>query len=94
MRFVNSLLTIFLLSIFCICSCSVLAMASGHEAVATAVEAGHKDIHAAEESHEHAKAGHGGHGGHNNLEEVLHLWRCTPFACILFSIALIPLLAP
>jgi len=69
-------------------------MASGHEAVATAVEAGHKDIHAAEESHEHAKAGHGGHGGHINLGEVLPLWSCIPFACMLFSIALFPLLAP
>ena len=69
-------------------------MASGHEAVATAVEAGHKDIHAAEESHEHAEAGHGGHGGHINLGEVLSLWSCIPFACMLFSIALFPLLAP
>ena len=69
-------------------------MASGHEAVATAVEAGHKDIHAAEELHEHAKAGHGGHGGHINLGEVLPLWSCIPFACMLFSIALFPLLAP
>ena len=94
MRFGNRVLTIFLLSIFCIFSFSVLAMASGHEAVATAVEAGHKDIHAAEESHEHAEAGHGGHGGHINLGEVLSLWSCIPFACMLFSIALFPLLAP
>ena len=94
MRFGNRVLTIFLLSIFCIFLFSVLAMASGHEVVATAVEAGHKDIHAAEESHEHAKAGHGGHGGHINLGEVLPLWSCIPFACMLFSIALFPLLAP
>ena len=54
----------------------------------------------------HAKAGHGeagheefahaaaGHGGHMNLGEVLPLWSCIPFACILLSIALFPLLAP
>ncbi len=94
MRFGNRVLTIFLLSIFCIFLFSVLAMASGHKVVATAVEADHKDIHAAEESHEHAKAGHGGHGGHINLGEVLPLWSCIPFACMLFSIALFPLLAP
>jgi len=94
MRFGNRVLTIFLLSIFCIFLFSVLAMASGHEVVATAVEADHKDIHAAEELHEHAKAGHGGHGGHINLGEVLPLWSCIPFACMLFSIALFPLLAP
>ncbi len=35
----------------------------------------------------------GGHG-HANLGEVLPLWSCIPFACMLLSIALFPLLAP
>ncbi|MBW1746366.1 MAG: sodium:proton antiporter, partial [Deltaproteobacteria bacterium] len=42
----------------------------------------------------HGDAGHGGHGGHINLGETLPLWSCIPFACMLFSIALFPLLAP
>ncbi len=38
----------------------------------------------------HATAGH----GYGNLGEVLPLWSCIPFACMLLSIALFPLLAP
>ena len=40
--------------------------------------------------------GHGnGHGGHHpNLGESLPLWSVIPFACMLLSIALMPLLAP
>ena len=35
------------------------------------------------------------HGsGHVNLGEVLPLWSCIPFACMLLSIALLPLLLP
>ena len=33
-------------------------------------------------------------GGHANLGEVLPLWSCIPFACMLLSIALLPLLLP
>ncbi len=32
--------------------------------------------------------------GHENLGEVMPLWSCIPFACMLLSIALFPLLAP
>ena len=49
-------------------------------------EAGHVEVHAGAESQ--------GHGGHINLGEVLPLWSCIPFACMLLSIALFPLLAP
>jgi len=35
-----------------------------------------------------------GHGGHANLGEILPLWSCIPFACMLLSIALMPLLLP
>jgi Na+/H+ antiporter NhaD/arsenite permease-like protein len=34
------------------------------------------------------------HGGHANLGEILPLWSCIPFACMLLSIALMPLLLP
>jgi Na+/H+ antiporter NhaD/arsenite permease-like protein len=33
-------------------------------------------------------------GGHANLGEILPLWSCIPFACMLLSIALMPLLLP
>jgi Na+/H+ antiporter NhaD/arsenite permease-like protein len=36
----------------------------------------------------------GSTGGHINLGEVLPIWSCIPFACMLLSIALFPLLAP
>jgi len=37
----------------------------------------------------------GGHGqGHANLGRILPLWSCIPFACMLLSIALCPLLMP
>ena len=39
---------------------------------------------------EHSVQGH----GHINLGEVLPLWSCIPFACMLLSIALFPLLTP
>ncbi len=35
----------------------------------------------------------GGHGGHVNLGETLSLYSCIPFACMLLSIALLPLVA-
>lgn len=35
-----------------------------------------------------------GHHGHANLGESLPLWSCIPFACMLLSIALMPLLLP
>jgi Na+/H+ antiporter NhaD/arsenite permease-like protein len=48
-------------------------------------ETGHSDVHVDSGSHGH---------GHINLGEVLPLWSCIPFACMLLSIALFPLLAP
>ena len=38
----------------------------------------------------HGASGH----GHDKLGEMLPLWSCIPFACMLLSIALFPLLAP
>jgi len=95
---------IFLLSIFVF---SVSAMASDHDVAAThdtehgsthgaghaaVAETEHGAAHVGAESHGHEEAGHG--HGHINLGEVLPLWSCIPFACMLFSIALFPLLLP
>jgi len=43
---------------------------------------------------EHGNGDHSGGHGHANLGETLPLWSCVPFACMLLSIALFPLLAP
>jgi Na+/H+ antiporter NhaD/arsenite permease-like protein len=39
-------------------------------------------------------ADHGGHDDHGRLGEILPLWSCIPFACMLLSIALFPLFVP
>jgi hypothetical protein len=44
------------------------------------------------ETHEKQSEAHG--SGHANLGEVLPLWSCIPFACMLLSIALFPLITP
>jgi len=48
-----------------------------------------EDLHNTK-THEKTDAGH----GHENLGEILPLWSCIPFACMLLSIALFPLIAP
>lgn len=54
-------------------------------------ETGHEGIHSNEalDNTEHTGQGH----GHIDLGELLPLWSCIPFACMLLSIALFPLLA-
>ncbi|MGD9310467.1 MAG: sodium:proton antiporter, partial [Desulfosarcina sp.] len=53
---------------------------------------------AVEHADPHASGGHGaaeaGHHGHKDLGPELPLWSCIPFACMLLSIALFPLIAP
>jgi Na+/H+ antiporter NhaD/arsenite permease-like protein len=72
----------------------VSAVAFDHTAEATQ-EAGHDTITGDRGGHSVAHAGSETHGhGHINLGEVLPLWSCIPFACMLLSIALFPLLAP
>lgn len=44
------------------------------------------------ETHDQTGGNHG--QGHANLGQVLPLWSCIPFACMLLSIALCPLLMP
>ena len=94
MRLGKWIAIIFLLSIFAFL---VPAMATDQEVAATHdTEHGstHGVEHAVSETGHGEDAGHGGHGGHINLGETLPLWSCIPFACMLFSIALFPLLAP
>lgn len=76
--------------------------AAGHEA-AGQDPAGHGAVGAAAAEHGDAGhdvaghgdgGGHGGHGEHPNLGSKLPLWSAIPFAGILLSIALGPLLAP
>lgn len=49
---------------------------------------------AAAEAPGHGAAHGNGHGSHAALGEILPLWSVIPFACMLLSIALLPLLAP
>jgi len=51
------------------------------------------EIHA-DGQHAASADGHGGGHHDSNLGETLPLWSCIPFACMLLSIALCPLLAP
>jgi len=52
-------------------------------------------VHPQVPSHAAAETGtHPTEHGHINLGEILPLWSCIPFACMLLSIALFPLLAP
>ncbi|MGD9182959.1 MAG: sodium:proton antiporter [Desulfobacterales bacterium] len=52
----------------------------------------HKNPH--ETSTPHNKAGTHQGSQHANIGEILPLWSCIPFACILLSIALLPLFLP
>jgi Na+/H+ antiporter NhaD/arsenite permease-like protein len=49
-------------------------------------------IHSDTATHRESPAGE--ESGHSGLGEVLPLWSCVPFACMLLSIALFPLFAP
>ncbi len=68
-----------------------ISTSSSHPAQTGAVETAAHGSNAAGE----ADAKPGEHGaGHANLGAVLPLWSCIPFACMLLSIALCPLLMP
>lgn len=64
--------------------------ATKHDKEHTAAEIEKKEVLHNTKTHEAADAGH----GHANLGEILPLWSCIPFACMLLSIALFPLAAP
>ena len=88
MKFVKLIMMIFVLSSFVFLVSTV--------ALDNTVEATQETAHVAGETeHGDAHADSGPHGhGHINLGEILPLWSCIPFACMLLSIALFPLLAP
>ena len=52
----------------------------------------HQDSHNTSATHQEAEAHHG--TDHEDIGKFLPLWSCIPFACILLSIALFPLILP
>jgi len=62
---------------------------AAHSVEAAEHEQSHSNV--ADHGQEHVGAEHG--SGHINLGEVLPIWSCIPFACMLLSIALFPLVA-
>jgi len=64
--------------------------ATNHDKEHDAAKTGKKEVLHGTKTHDAADTGH----GHANLGEILPLWSCIPFACMLLSIALFPLVAP
>jgi len=83
---------IVLLSLLCVL-CWWASVSAGTHAPETA-----SADHAVENPDAHGTTDHSAeasaHGGHANLGEILPLWSCIPFAFMLLSIALMPLLLP
>jgi Na+/H+ antiporter NhaD/arsenite permease-like protein len=65
-------------------------VAGQHETVTVIAKVDSEAPHGDDSSHD----AHGNGHGHGQLGQVLPLWSCIPFACMLLSIALFPLLAP
>ena len=87
MRFPKT--TAVLLSLLCFLFWSAPMIAATH--ASDAADTGH----APENPAAHVSAEASAHGSeHANLGEILPLWSCIPFACMLLSIALLPLLLP
>lgn len=87
MRFPKT--TAVLLSLLCFLFWSAPMIAATH--ASDTAETGH----APENPAAHVSAEASAHGSeHANLGEILPLWSCIPFACMLLSIALLPLLLP
>ncbi len=91
------LLLIFLLSAFFVSIAAATQPKHNEKPAGQASEqvndaAAHKDPQENSTSHDKADALHG--SGHANLGEFLPLWSCIPFAGILLSIALFPLILP
>jgi Na+/H+ antiporter NhaD/arsenite permease-like protein len=104
MRHLKNTAAIFLLTILLF---PVIALASNESTVHQPSDAGVTNDHPADsvyakkasEEHQSPSATHAksdtAHGsGHANLGEILPLWSCIPFAGMLLSIALFPLMAP
>ena len=99
MRLKIGFVLISLLSLFVLAKSSIATSekelttpASSHLSAQTIAATGYHEKNA----HTPAPSAHAPHGqeGHENLGERMPLWSCIPFACMLLSIALFPLLAP
>lgn len=87
MRFPKTMAVLFFLLCFLFWTAPIFAATHASDTVDTG--------HAPDNAAAHASAETSAHGsGHANLGEVLPLWSCIPFACMLLSIALLPLLLP
>ncbi len=90
MRFPKIMAVLFFLSCALFWSAPVSAGTHAPDTTGAGHTAESPDNPAADHSTE--TSAHG--SGHANLGEILPLWSCIPFACMLLSIALMPLLAP
>ena len=87
MRFPKTMAVLFFLLCFLFWTAPIFAATHASDTADTG--------HAPDNAAAHASAETSAHGsGHANLGEVLPLWSCIPFACMLLSIALLPLLLP
>ncbi|MBW1645356.1 MAG: sodium:proton antiporter [Deltaproteobacteria bacterium] len=79
-----------------LCLLAGLAAAAEHQGPAAAHDGAAVTATAGEHGGGHEAAAAGEAKGHGELElgEILPLWSCIPFACMLLSIALFPLFAP
>jgi len=90
MRFPKRTMVFFFLLCALLWSGPVFAGTHASDATETGHVAENSDAHGITDHSAEASA----HGGHANLGEILPLWSCIPFACMLLSIALMPLLLP
>jgi len=90
MRFPKIMAVLFFLSCALFWSAPVSAGTHAPDTTGAGHTAESPDNPAADQSTE--TSAHG--SGHANLGEILPLWSCIPFACMLLSIALMPLLIP
>jgi Na+/H+ antiporter NhaD/arsenite permease-like protein len=90
MIFKKLIAAIFLPALLGLLIFSGLAVASSQDSAPTHVSGNNTTSHSQENDPAKTDAGH----GHENLGEILPLWSCIPFACMLLSIALFPLVAP
>ena len=103
----NHRCTIFIMAIFVLLVFSTLALGASDSSKAPHLAPVHQtekdqDNHQQTDGHDGSDSAAGKHQssdshnahGHPELGKVLPLWSCIPFACMLLSIALFPLVAP
>ena len=90
MRFPKIMAVLFFLSCALFWSAPVSAGTHAPDTTGAGHTAESPDNPAVDQSTETSEHG----SGHANLGEILPLWSCIPFACMLLSIALMPLLIP